>query len=117
MFGNTSSGADERDPLFSPIRYTSSNDGQSVYACLLIWPQNTTEVLLGAPAGSASTSVKLLGSNQGFLTWSRASTIGGMIIDVSNIEVHSLKSDWTWVFKLQNISARKEGYTKSKWYN
>ena len=84
-------------------RYTSSKDGQSVYASLLVWPSNTTEVTLGAPVTSTDTEVTLLGSTVGPLKWQSAGTSGGIIIDVSNIKIYSLASDWAWVFKLQNI--------------
>ena len=52
---------------------------------------------------STDTEVTLLGSNVGPLKWQSASASGGIIIDVSNIKIYSLASDWTWVFKLQNI--------------
>lgn len=84
-------------------RYTSSNDKQFVYASLLFWPSNTNEVTLGAPVSSSSTSVTLLGSDVGPLNWRPASASGGIIIDVSNIEIYSLASDWAWVFKLKNV--------------
>jgi hypothetical protein len=78
-----------------------------VYASLLVWPNNTTEITLGAPVTSPSTTVTLLGSNVGALKWSSAGASGGIIIDVSNIEVYSLASDWAWVFKLQNITPKQ----------
>lgn len=89
------------------LRYTSSKGGSAVYACLLMWSSNTTEVVLGAPKTSASTVVTLLGSNVGPLAWKAAGPSGGIIIDVSNIKAYSLASDWAWVFKLENISEVK----------
>jgi hypothetical protein len=91
---------------FSYDRYTSSKDGQSVYASLLVWPSNTTEITLGAPVTSSSTTVNLLGSSGGPLKWRSAGAGGGIIIDVSNVDIYSLASDWTWVFKLQNITPK-----------
>ncbi len=88
-------------------RYTSSKDGQSVYASLLVWPSGTTEITLGAPVTSASTTVTLLGSSGGPLTWRSAGASGGIIIDVSSVKVYSLASDWAWVFKLQNITPKQ----------
>jgi hypothetical protein len=88
-------------------RYTSSKDGQSVYASLLMWPNNETEITLGAPVTSSSTTVTLLGSSGGPLTWRSAGASGGIIIDVSNVKIYSLASDWAWVFKLQNITPKQ----------
>ena len=90
--------------LFSSTRYTASKDNQTVYASLLVWPSNATEITLGAPVTSASTTVTLLGSSAGPLTWRSAGASGGIIIDVSSIKSYSLASDWAWVFKLQNIT-------------
>ena len=58
---------------------------------------------MGAPVTSANTQVTLFGSNVGPLKWRAAGGSGGIIIDVSNIKIYSLASDWAWVFKLQNI--------------
>jgi hypothetical protein len=88
-------------------RYTSSKDNQSVYASLLVWPSNTTEITLGAPVSSSSTTVTLLGSSSGPLSWRSAGASGGIIIDVSNVKIYSLASDWVWVFKLQNITPKQ----------
>ncbi|CAF0765775.1 unnamed protein product [Rotaria sordida] len=81
-------------------------DKQFVYACLLTWPNNTTEITLGAPVNSSSTSVTLLGSGVGPLNWRSAGASGGIIIDVSNIKTYSLASDWAWIFKLQNVTPK-----------
>jgi len=97
------------------IRYTSSNDSQSVYASLLVWSSNTTEITLGAPFSSESTIVTLLGSDVGPLSWRPAGVSGGIIIDVSNIKINSLASDWAWVFKLQNVTP-KQANEKAKTY-
>ncbi len=78
-----------------------------MYASLLIWPSGTTEITLGAPVSSSSTTVTLLGSTVGPLKWRSAGESGGIIIDVSNVKIYSLASDWTWVFKLENVSAVK----------
>jgi hypothetical protein len=88
-------------------RYTSSKDGQSVYASLLVWPNTTTEITLGAPVSSSSTTVTLLGSSGGPLNWHSAGASGGIIIDVSNVKIYSLASDWAWVFKLQNVTPKQ----------
>jgi hypothetical protein len=76
-----------------------------VYASLLVWPTDTTEITLGAPVSSASTTVTLLGSSGGALKW-RSAGASGIIIDVSNVKIYSLASDWAWVFKLQNITPK-----------
>jgi hypothetical protein len=78
-----------------------------VYASLLVWPSTETEVTLGAPVSSASTTVTLLGSSAGPLKWRSAGESGGIIIDVSTIKSYSLASDWAWVFKLQNITPKQ----------
>jgi hypothetical protein len=90
---------------FFYVRYTASKDGQSVYATLLVWPNDSTEITLGAPVSSSSTTVTLLGSSAGPLKWRSAGT-SGIIIDVSNIKIYSLASDWAWVFKLQHITPK-----------
>ncbi len=64
-----------------------------MYTILLVWPSDTTEITIGAPVSSSSTTVTLLGSS-------------GIIIDVSNIKIYSLASDWAWVFKLQNVTPK-----------
>jgi hypothetical protein len=87
-------------------RYTSSKDGQSVYGCLLAWPESGTVIRFGAAVNSSSTTVTLLGSSVGPLTWHSMSASGGIIVDISNIKIYSLASDWAWVFKLQNITPK-----------
>jgi hypothetical protein len=84
-------------------RYTSSKDGQFVYGSLLDWPNKTTEITFGAPKSSSSTIITLLGSSVGPLKWQPANATGGIIVDVSNINLYLLQSRWTWVFKFQNI--------------
>jgi hypothetical protein len=79
-----------------------------VYASLLSWPKNATEITLGAPVSSASTTVTLLGSSGGPLKW-RSAGASGIIIDVSTVEIYSLASDWAWVFKLQNVTPKPTG--------
>jgi hypothetical protein len=96
-------------------RYTSSKDGQSVYASLLIWPNDSTEITLGAPISSSNTRITLLGSDIGSLKWRPASATGGIIIDVSNIKIYSLGSDWTWVFKLENVGGVKLTHEEKKY--
>jgi alpha-L-fucosidase len=97
----------QNDTINSNVWYTSSKDGQSIYASLLVWPNNTTEITLGAPVSSSSTTVTLLGSSAGPLSWRSAGASGGIIIDVSNVKIYSLASDWAWVFKLQNITPKQ----------
>ncbi|CAF1493367.1 unnamed protein product, partial [Adineta steineri] len=87
----------------SDVWYTSSNDGRFVYAFLLIWPKNTTEIILGAPLSSSSTLMRLLGSNGDSLPWRVASGTRGIVIDVSKIKLHLLQSEWAWVFKLEHL--------------
>ena len=77
-----------------------------MYASLLVWPKNGTEVTLGAPVSTADTQVTLLGSSAGPLKWRAAGGSSGIIIDVSNVKIYSLASDWAWVFKLQKITAK-----------
>jgi hypothetical protein len=55
---------------------------------------------------SASTTVTLLGSSGGPLSWTSGGAGGGIIIDVSNVKIYSLASDWAWVFKLQNVTPK-----------
>ena len=96
----------QNDTINPNVWYTASSDKQSVYASLLVWPSNSTEITLGAPVTTANTQVTLLGSTAGPLKWRSAGTSGGIIIDVSNIKIYSLASDWTWVFKLQNVTPK-----------
>jgi hypothetical protein len=107
MFGKFFIHEQMKDIYFLYDRYTSSKDGQSVYASLLVWPNSTSEITLGAPVSSSSTTVTLLGSSGGPLNWRSAGASGGIIIDVSNIKIYSLASDWAWVFKLQNITPKQ----------
>ena len=79
-----------------------------MYGCLLVWPGNTTEITLGAPVSTANTRVTLLGSALGPLKWRAASATGGMIIDVSNVTIYSLASEWAWVFKLEGLNSKEE---------
>jgi hypothetical protein len=61
--------------------------------------------------------VTLLGSDVGPLKWHLASVTGGIIIDVSNVKIYSLASDWTWVFKLENVSGvQSTNLLKRKYY-
>jgi alpha-L-fucosidase len=106
----------QNDTTNSNVWYTSSNDGKSVYAILLVWPSTTSEVTLGAVVSSSSTVVNLLGSSTGSLPWHAVSETGGIVIDLSNIKSYSLQSDWTWVFKLENISPKQSASKKSKKY-
>ncbi|CAF1461497.1 unnamed protein product [Rotaria sp. Silwood1] len=93
----------QNDTINPNIWYTSSKDSKFVYAFLLIWPKNTTEIILGAPLSSSRTVVTLLGSSADSLPWHVASGERGIVIDVSTIKLHSLQSGWTWAFKLENL--------------
>lgn len=84
-------------------RYTSSKDKQSLYACLLVWPTNTTELVLGAPIPSSNTVVSLLGSSMDPLKWRPMNETTGMIIDLSTVNSFTLASHGAWVFKLQHL--------------
>ncbi|CAM4759519.1 unnamed protein product [Rotaria magnacalcarata] len=94
----------QNDTVNKNVWYTSSKDKEFVYASLLDWQKNTSEILLGAPVSSSSTRVTLLGSDMVPLNWHPASASGGIVIDVSNVKIYSLATDWAWVFKLENIS-------------
>jgi hypothetical protein len=65
-------------------RYTSSKDGQSVYASLLVWLNDSTEITLGATVSSSNTRITLLGSDIGPLKWHPVSVTDGIVIDVFN---------------------------------
>ncbi|UJR23862.1 hypothetical protein I4U23_026835 [Adineta vaga] len=97
----------QNDTVNSNVWYTASKDGQYVYASLLVWPNSTTEIKLGAPVTSSGTTITLLGSDVDAIQWRPASYDGGIIIDVSNIKIYSLASDWVWVFKLENVRGYK----------
>ncbi|CAF1971844.1 unnamed protein product [Rotaria magnacalcarata] len=95
------------------VRTSSANDYLTIEeilyqiittVSLLDWQKNTSEILLGAPVSSSSTRVTLLGSDMAPLNWHPASASGGIVIDVSNVKIYSLATDWAWVFKLENIS-------------
>ncbi|CAF3583351.1 unnamed protein product [Rotaria sp. Silwood1] len=96
----------QNDTINPNVWYTSSKDSKFVYAFLLIWPKDTTEIILGAPLSSSRTVVTLLGSSADSVPWHEASGERGIVIDVSTIKLHLLQSGWTWVFKLENISAQ-----------
>jgi hypothetical protein len=101
--------------LFFHHRYTSSKDNQTIYAFLLDWPSNTTEILLGAPISSSTTTVTLLGSSVGPLNWRATGKNSGIIIDVSNVTIYSFERDWVWVFKLKNITGKETGKFPKKY--
>ncbi len=103
MFGKSDKKQTSMEMFFSRFRYTSSNDGKFVYAFLLIWPTDSTEITLGAPLTSPGTIVTLLGSSGDSLPWHAANGTRGIIIDVSKIQLYLLQSDWTWAFKLENL--------------
>ena len=79
-----------------------------------MWPAGTTQVTLGAPVTSQSTTVTLLGSSDGPLKWTSGGAGGGIVIDVSSVKINSLASDWAWVFKLQNITPKQSNYVPEK---
>jgi alpha-L-fucosidase len=64
----------QNDTTNSHVWYTQSKDNQSVYATLLNWPNGTTEITLGAPVTSSSTTVNLLGFSGGPLSWHSGGT-------------------------------------------
>ncbi|UJR17719.1 hypothetical protein I4U23_004617 [Adineta vaga] len=66
-----------------------------VYAFLLVWPKNTTDITLGAPLTSSNTVVTILGSNGDLLQWRVADGNRGIVIDVSNVKLHLLEMDYT----------------------
>ncbi|CAF4021601.1 unnamed protein product [Rotaria sordida] len=94
----------QNDTINPNVWYTSSQDNRFVYAFLLIWPKDSNEIILGAPLSSSRTIVTLLGSNADSVPWRVASGDRGIVIDVSAIKLHLLQSEWTWAFKLENIS-------------
>ncbi len=77
-----------------------------MYACLLAWPETGTVIRFGAAVSSSNTTVTLLGSSLGPLKWRSEGASGGIIVDISNVKIYSLASDWAWVFKLQNITPK-----------
>ncbi|CAF0903823.1 unnamed protein product [Adineta ricciae] len=93
----------QNDTINSDIWYTSSKDGRYVYAFLLMWPKNITEITLGAPLPSANTVVTMLGSNDRSIPWKVGSDNRGMMIDISNVKLHLLESQWVWVFRLTDL--------------
>jgi len=76
-------------------RYTSSKDEQSLYASLLVWSKNITEITYAERISSSNTRVTLFGSNTGPLSWRSAGARGVIIIDISNVKIYSLANDWT----------------------
>ncbi|CAF2773583.1 unnamed protein product [Rotaria sp. Silwood2] len=93
----------QNDTINSNVWYTSSKDNKFVYAFLLIWPKDSTEIILGAPLSSSRTIVTLLGSSADSVSWHVTSGDRGIVIDVSAIKLHLLQSEWTWTFKLENL--------------
>ncbi|CAF4057993.1 unnamed protein product [Rotaria sp. Silwood2] len=93
----------QNDSTNPNVWYTSSKDTKFVYALLPIWPKDNSEIILGAPLSSSKTVVTLLGSSIDSLPWRVASGDRGIVIDVSQIKLHSLQSGWTWAFKLENL--------------
>ncbi len=114
MFGKFLISENIKDFSLFSKRYTSSKDGKLVYASLLIWPNDSTDITLGATVSSSDTRITLLGSDIGPLKWRPVNVTGGIIIDVSNIKIYSLANDWTWVFKLENVNGVKSTHKKKK---
>ena len=54
---------------------------------------------------STSTTVDLLGYSGTPITW-KTGGASGIVIDISNVKLNSLASDWAWVFKLQNVTPK-----------
>ena len=72
---------------------------------MLVWPKDSSEVALGALVSTDDTRVTLLGSNMGPLKWRFSLESSGIVIDVSDVQIYSLASDWVWVFKLENVQS------------
>lgn len=94
----------QKDKVNANVWYTASKKPSTVYAILLQWPSNTTEISLSAPISASDTVIHLLGSSLGPLPWRVASRTGGITIDVSAVKPFSLASAWAWVFKLDKVT-------------
>ena len=77
-----------------------------MYAFLLVWPNSSTEIALGAPLTTAATTVTLLGSSGGPLPWRASNGTAAIFIDVASVRLHTLASRWIWAFKLENVIPR-----------
>jgi alpha-L-fucosidase len=94
----------DRRPHCYCSRYTMASDGQLVFATLLLWPTNTSEVSLAAPITRTTTRVVLLASSPIDVPWrALAARRSGIILDLSHIKAYSLANNWAWVFQLTNI--------------
>ncbi|CAF1229060.1 unnamed protein product [Didymodactylos carnosus] len=95
----------QNDTLNKDVWYTTSKDGKLVYASLLVWPTDSTTVLLGAPIPTCNTKVTILGREKA-INWRPSEQTSGIILDISDIKAYSLPNDWIWVFKLENIDVK-----------
>ncbi|CAF1277294.1 unnamed protein product [Rotaria sordida] len=96
------------EAIYNSIPWKYQNDTINKNVCFsLSFQKNTIELILGAPISSSNTSITLLGSDVGSLSWRSAGTSGGIVIELSNIKICSLASNWAWVFKLQNVTPKQ----------
>jgi alpha-L-fucosidase len=81
-------------------RYTSKDD--VVYAIVLQWPRGKTLELMAPVADPDHTKVAMLGLNMD-IEWKRGTRRKGMVIQMPQVPVTKLPSDWAWVLKLANV--------------
>lgn len=91
----------QNDTVNSDVWYTSKEN--SVYAMILKYPTNPSKVVLGAPIASEATQIELLGYNQTII-WVQNPSDKGITLDISDIDLNNLPSQWALVFKISNLS-------------
>ncbi|CAB3985617.1 alpha-L-fucosidase-like isoform X1, partial [Paramuricea clavata] len=82
------------------IWYTSKDD--VVYAIVLQWPRSNTLELMAPVADPDHTKVAMLGLNMD-IEWKQGTGGKGMVIQMPQVPVTKLPSDWAWVLKLANV--------------
>jgi alpha-L-fucosidase len=83
-----------------PPRYTSKDD--VVYAIVLQWPRSNTLELMAPVADPHHTKVAMLGLNMD-IEWKQGTGGKGMVIQMPQVPVTKLPSNWAWVLKLANV--------------
>ena len=96
----------QNDTVTSDLWYTQGVDGTpytTIYAIYtpLEYPSDASQIFLGAPTNTPTTVVSLLGYS-GDIQWTVSET-GGIVIDLSNIDINSLPSKWAWAFRLTDV--------------
>ena len=82
------------------IWYTSKDN--IAYAIMLQWPRGNTLELMAPVADTALTKVAMLGLSVD-IEWKQGTGGKGMVVQMPQVPITKLPSDWAWVLKLSNV--------------